>query len=139
MNDNNASKGNLHIGEGVTITGTIHIPGKAVVNGILNGELTADELVVGNEGKLTGKVLVKKAEIHGQTHDTLTVQDHLMLRATGRVHGRVAYGEIEIERGGQVSGTLGPVGASQTSPPSPTPPELIPTLTHSLPSVGEEN
>lgn len=139
MNDYNASKGNLHVGEGVIVTGTVHIPGKAVVNGVLNGELTADELVVGNQGKLTGKVSVNKAEIHGQTHDSLTVRDHLTLSSTGRVHGHLTYGEIEIERGGQVSGTVGPAGETRAiTPIGAITSQPLPTLVESLPSAVED-
>jgi cytoskeletal protein CcmA (bactofilin family) len=108
MTDNNAHKGNIQIGEGVSITGSIQVPGKAVINGILNGELSADELVVGQQGKLTGQVRVNKAEIHGETHESLVARDHLILRSTGKIHGKVAYGQIEIERGGQIAGSVGP-------------------------------
>lgn len=115
MTDNKAHKGNIEIGEGVSITGTIQVPGKAVINGILNGELSADELVVGQQGKLTGHVTVNKAEIHGETHESLVAREHLTLRASGKIHGKVAYGQIEIERGGQIAGTVGPVPAQNGS------------------------
>jgi cytoskeletal protein CcmA (bactofilin family) len=115
MTDNNAHKGNIQIGEGVSITGSIQVPGKAVINGILNGELSADELVVGQQGKLTGQVRVNKAEIHGETYESLVARDHLTLRSTGKIHGKVAYGQIEIERGGQIAGSVGPVDVKSAS------------------------
>lgn len=116
MNEQNEQKGNLIIGEGVTVTGTFSIPSKAVINGTLNGELTADEIMVGKQGKLTGKITARNADIHGETHDTLTISNHLILRSTGKIHGRATYGELEIERGGLVSGTVLPDDASPTTP-----------------------
>lgn len=116
MNEQNEQKGNLIIGEGVTVTGTFVIPNKAVINGSLNGELTADEIMVGKAGKLTGKITARNADIHGETHDTLTIANHLILRSTGKIHGRATYGELEIERGGLVSGTVLPEDASHASP-----------------------
>jgi cytoskeletal protein CcmA (bactofilin family) len=118
MNDQNEQKGNLIIGEGVTVTGTFVIPSKAVINGSLNGELTADEIMVGKAGKLTGKITARNADIHGETHDTLTIANHLILRSTGKIHGRATYGELEIERGGLVSGTVLPEDASQAAAPT---------------------
>lgn len=140
MNDQTANKGNIQIGEGVTITGTVDIPGKAVINGILNGELHADELVVGKDGRLNGTVSVNKAEIHGTTHESLTVRDHLTLRSTGRVHGKVVYGEIEIERGGQISGTVGqPNQTEQQVVARAIPGTSLPTLVDSVSAVIEES
>jgi cytoskeletal protein CcmA (bactofilin family) len=121
MNDQNEQKGNLIIGEGVTVTGTFVIPSKAVINGSLNGELTADEIMVGKAGKLTGKITARNADIHGETHDTLTIANHLILRSTGKIHGRATYGELEIERGGLVSGTVLPEDASHAAAPNASP------------------
>jgi len=118
MNEQNEQKGNLIIGEGVTVTGTFSIPSKAVINGTLNGELTADEIMVGKQGKLTGKITARNADIHGETHDTLTIANHLILRSTGKIHGRATYGELEIERGGLVSGTVLPEDAASSTPTS---------------------
>lgn len=58
MNDTSDQKGNIFIGEGVTVTGSFSIPGRAVVNGTLNGELSADELLVGKQGRLNGQITV---------------------------------------------------------------------------------
>lgn len=54
--DQDERKGSIFIGEGVTVTGSFSIPGRAVVNGTLNGELSADELLVGEQGMLVGKI-----------------------------------------------------------------------------------
>jgi cytoskeletal protein CcmA (bactofilin family) len=111
MSDQNEQKGNIFIGEGVTVSGNFNIPGRAVVNGTLNGELSADELMVGKAGKLLGQISARNADIHGETHDTLTTSSHLVIRSTGRVHGKASYGELEIERGGLVTGTIVPADA----------------------------
>jgi cytoskeletal protein CcmA (bactofilin family) len=120
MSEPTDQKGTIYIGEGVTVTGSFNIPGRAVVNGTLNGELTADELMVGQQGQLTGQIAVRNADIHGQTHDTLTASNHLVIRSTGRVHGKASYGELEIERGGLVAGTIVPSEA-KSAPPAAKP------------------
>lgn len=116
MNEQDQHKGSIVIGEGVTVTGSFVVPGRAVINGSLQGELQADDLLVGARGKLVGNVKVRKADIYGETHDTLQASEHLLIRSTGRISGKASYGEIEIERGGLVQGSVLPEGAPVTAP-----------------------
>jgi cytoskeletal protein CcmA (bactofilin family) len=39
-------------------------------------------------------------------HAAQVVRKRLLIRATGRVSGAITYGEIEIERGGKISGAI---------------------------------
>lgn len=122
MSTNNSANrgdapGNLTIGEGVKVVGQLVVPGLAVINGTLQGELQADELLVGPKGSLSGQVRVRTADIHGSTHETLEASDFLCVRSTGRVHGQARYGEIEIEKGGVIRGAISPVGDKQPGAP----------------------
>ncbi len=108
MQDQTENKGSILIGEGVEVSGTFKVPGKAMINGSLEGELFADELTVGTKGKLRGTVSVRRADIHGESHDSITVSDHLIIRSTGQIHGLASYGKIEIERGGLITGRIAP-------------------------------
>ncbi len=110
LNEQDQNKGSIIIGEGVVVSGTFTVPGKAVINGSLEGELTADDLLVGAKGRLVGNVKVRKADVYGETHDTLLASEHLLIRSTGKVTGKASYGQIEIERGGLVQGSIVPEG-----------------------------
>ena len=120
MSTNNSAKGdgpgNLTIGEGVKVVGQLVVPGLAVINGTLQGELQADELLVGPKGSLSGQVRVRTADIHGSTHETLEASEFLCVRGTGRVNGQARYGEIEIEKGGVIRGAIAPAG--EAAPPA---------------------
>ena len=116
MNDRSNEAGSIVIGEGVTVSGKFVVPGRAVINGSLEGELQADELLVGAQGKLVGNVRVRKADVFGEMHDTLLASEHLIIRSTGRVNGNASYGEIEIERGGLVQGAVIPARAAVEVP-----------------------
>jgi len=105
--------GNLTVGEGVRIVGKLVVPGMAVVNGALEGELQADELLVGPRGVLTGQVKVRTADVHGTTHDTIEASEFLCVRSTGQVHGQARYGEVEIEKGGVIRGAIAPFAGSE--------------------------
>jgi cytoskeletal protein CcmA (bactofilin family) len=106
MNMSNALLDNqsITIGQGVTFKGSLNVPSKAVINGTVDGDLTADELEIGPTGKITGLITARKIDV------VITCKDHLMIRSTGKVSGAIEYSEIEIERGGQFRGEMKQVG-----------------------------
>jgi cytoskeletal protein CcmA (bactofilin family) len=131
MSNNNEHSGNIVIGEGVAVNGTLKVPGKATVNGTLEGELVADELTVGPKGSVLGKVHARLADVHGKTYDSITASEHLIVRSTGQIHGTASYGKIEMERGGLISGSINPIAESSAAPPATAPlaGDVLPTLT----------
>lgn len=98
--------GQLVVGEGVTVIGNVRVTGRASIHGVMEGNLQADELIVGPGGQVTGQVSARRAEVSGQTHDTLVVKERLLVRSTGVVKGTVQYGNLETERGGVIVGTV---------------------------------
>jgi cytoskeletal protein CcmA (bactofilin family) len=46
------------------------------------------------------------AEIRGLFDGNLTVREKLVIFATGKVTGKVRYGKVVIEEGGQLSGEI---------------------------------
>ena len=69
---------------------------------------------IAEQGAFTGSADIDIAEIHGVFDGSLTVRQKLVIHATGRVTGKVRYGLLVIEEGGQLSGDigLGAVGAA---------------------------
>ena len=96
----------LTIGSGVTAKGVLHVPGKATVYGTIEGELTADEVLVGSTGKVQGKLKARRVDVLGQLGQTIDCQESLVIRQTGKVTGKLEYSEIEIEKGGEFVGQL---------------------------------
>jgi len=96
----------LTLGSGVTAKGVLHVPGKATVYGTREGELTADEVLVGSTGKVSGKLKARRVDVLGQLGESIDCQDTLVIRQTGKVSGRLDYSEIEIEKGGEFVGQL---------------------------------
>ena len=70
-------------------------------------------------GRFTnGKAEVEEAEISGVYEGDLTVRNRLLIRSTGQVKGTVRYGEIEVERGGRITGSISMIDSSrQLGPP----------------------
>jgi cytoskeletal protein CcmA (bactofilin family) len=53
-----------------------------------------------------GTVGVDRAEIRGRFEGEMTVRDRLVVHSTGRVSGKVRYGRLAVEEGGELVGDL---------------------------------
>ena len=104
---NNMSKDNsIYMGEGVVFSGSIKAPNQAIISGKFDGELEARDVLIGTSGVMTGKTTAQFVDVKGEINERVTSRELLIVRRTGRVRGTVTYGEIEIERGGQVKGDM---------------------------------
>ena len=96
----------ITIGQGVTFVGSITARGKAFINGHVTGDISVDELQVGQNGVIKGKIKSVKMDIHGQVHEDVSCADHVLVHSTGLVNGNLIYGELEIQKGGRVTGSM---------------------------------
>jgi hypothetical protein len=65
----------LYIGEGVTIKGEISVPDTLVVCGVLEGDVSVGNFVVGETGAIKGRITVaENAEISGKVFEKLDVK-----------------------------------------------------------------
>ena len=48
----------------------------------------------------------KVIDVRGQLHNTIISEKNLIVRSTGKIAGKVHYSEIEIEKGGEIEGSL---------------------------------
>ncbi|HVX99120.1 MAG TPA: polymer-forming cytoskeletal protein [Pseudorhodoplanes sp.] len=95
-----------YVGEGVTFKGSIAAPEKIVVHGTVEGDVVARDLLVGSNGTIKGNVKVDLADIQGRVLENVEAKVCLSLRKSGRIEGTASYGEIEIEKGGVLSGEV---------------------------------
>jgi cytoskeletal protein CcmA (bactofilin family) len=98
----------LIVGEGISLSGEITACDRLVVEGSVQVTLNQTRAIeITESGRFTsGKAEVEEAEISGLYEGELTVRRRLLIRAKGQVRGTVRYGELEIERGGRLSGTI---------------------------------
>jgi cytoskeletal protein CcmA (bactofilin family) len=98
----------LIVGQGISLSGEITACDRLVVEGTVKVVLNKTRAIeIAETGKFTdGKAEVDEAEISGVYEGELTVRGRLLIRATGRVTGSIRYGELEVERGGQLGGQL---------------------------------
>lgn len=98
----------LIVGQGISLSGEITACDRLVVEGSVQVTLNETRAIeIAESGRFTnGKAEVEEAEISGLYEGDLTVRNRLMIRSTGQVKGNVRYGELQIERGGRISGSI---------------------------------
>jgi cytoskeletal protein CcmA (bactofilin family) len=97
----------LIVGRDISLNGEINSCDRLVVDGNVEATLTnCAQVEISEHGLFRGTATVDDLEIHGRFDGSLTVKNRLFIRASGRVSGVVRYGQIEIERGGQISGDV---------------------------------
>ena len=106
MSNQSDSLDSIVIGDGVVVKGTFTVPSKAIINGVIEGDLTADELLIGPTGKITGRIKAKVIDVRGELHNDIISEKSLIVRSSGKLAGKVHYSEIEIEKGGEIEGVL---------------------------------
>jgi cytoskeletal protein CcmA (bactofilin family) len=99
------------VGRDIVLSGDIRSCNRLVVEGTLEATLhDCRDIEIAESGLFRGNAAIEQAEIRGQFEGELVVRNRLVIRATGHVSGTVTYGEIEIERGGKVSGVIQEAG-----------------------------
>jgi len=97
----------LTVGREICLNGQISACETLVVEGRVEAELTdANMINVTETGTFVGSADVQNADITGFFDGDLTVRDRLTLRPGGQIKGKVIYGTLVIEAGGEINGTL---------------------------------
>src|SRR5438552_5517650 len=106
----------LIIGPGVSVKGEITSCNRLIVEGKIEAKLAdCPNVIIREGGVFNGESTTEEADVQGSFDGNLTVRKRLLVRATGRVSGKITYGEIEIERGGGISGEIKHEGAGAVS------------------------
>ena len=76
-----------------------------VINGKFDGDITASELIISEQGRVTGKIKATNATINGKFNGDI-VCDSLTVTATGTVEGDVQADALSIDLGAEVIGSI---------------------------------
>lgn len=77
-----------------------------VVEGTVEATMDSRVIQIAEQGAFRGSAEIDIAEIHGQFDGTLIVRQKLVIYSTGKVTGKIRYGKVVIEEGGQLSGEI---------------------------------
>ena len=88
-----------------------------VVEGRVEASMDARVIQISESGSFHGTVGVDVAEIRGRFDGEMTARKQLIIHPGGKVTGKIHYGKIVIEEGGELSGDVGTIsGAKPASP-----------------------
>lgn len=121
MEKNKAGRRVLTVGNDILLKGEIATCDRLVIEGKVDATLNEVHTVeISETGSFKGSANIEDAEISGLFEGDLVVRNRLVIYATGKVRGKISYGEIEIERGGELTGeikTTNPATASSAARP----------------------
>jgi cytoskeletal protein CcmA (bactofilin family) len=78
-----------------------------VVEGRVEATMVSRALQIAESGSFRGNVDIELAEIRGAFDGELTVRGRLVVHATGRINGKVRYGKLLVQEGGELCGDVG--------------------------------
>lgn len=113
------SAGGLHntLAPGTTVKGDILTENDFRLDGQVEGNVTCGgKLVIGQKGKVTGKVISVNAEIMGEINGSILVKAKLVLKASAVVDGDIQTQIIEIEPNARFNGTCAMAGNMVKNP-----------------------
>jgi len=107
----------LIVGREIVLTGEIRACDRLVVEGRVEAALTDSRSIeIAASGVFKGKAQIETAEISGHFEGDLVVTQKMTIHSTGRVFGNIRYGQIEIARGGIISGQIDALADSAAAP-----------------------
>ncbi len=77
-----------------------------VVEGFVEATMDSRVIQISKDGSFKGSAGIDIAEIHGTFDGELTVRQKLVIYASGKVSGKIRYGNVVIEEGGQLMGDV---------------------------------
>ena len=77
-----------------------------VVEGTVEATMDSRVMHITEIGAFKGSAEIDYAEIHGEFNGDLTVRQKLVIYSTGRVSGKIRYGKVVIQEGGQLMGDI---------------------------------
>jgi cytoskeletal protein CcmA (bactofilin family) len=112
----------LIVGRDIRLNGEIVSCEHLIVEGSVEAALSDGKLIdIAESGNFRGNAECETATIRGKFDGELTCRDRLVVRSTGRVVGKIRYHQLEVERGGEISGDVQTIQAKDGHQGSVTP------------------
>lgn len=87
-----------------------------VVEGRVEATMVSRAIQIAERGDFSGKVDVDVAEIRGAFQGEMTARKKLVIHASGRVNGKIRYGKMLVQEGGEMSGDIAALGDAASAP-----------------------
>ena len=81
-----------------------------VVEGRVEATMNSRAIQIAEHGAFSGKVDIDVAEIRGTFNGEMTARKRLVIHGTGRVSGKIRYGKVLVQEGGELTGEIAALG-----------------------------
>ncbi len=116
----------LQVGRDITLSGEL-VCDHLMVEGVVEARVKeCQRLEIAETGLFRGTVEIQEADIGGRFEGEIIVQGRLNVRATGRIDGKISYGELAVEAGGLLDGEIHTVGNRKAMKAAAKPAEPLP-------------
>lgn len=107
MSSTNETGSKLIVGPNIKLKGVeITDCDTLVVEGRVEATMDSRVIQIAERGAFKGSAEIDIAEIRGEFDGELTVRQKLVIYSTGKVSGKIRYGKVVIEEGGQLVGDV---------------------------------
>ncbi|MBI1889592.1 MAG: polymer-forming cytoskeletal protein [Burkholderiales bacterium] len=107
MSSTNETGSKLIVGPNIKLKGVeITDCDTLVVEGRVEATMDSRVIQIAERGAFKGSAEIDIAEIRGEFDGELTVRQKLVIYSTGKVSGKIRYGKVVIEEGGQLAGDV---------------------------------
>lgn len=79
---------------------------RAQIDGELCGALKVRHFILGRGAQMQGHVSCESAQVRGRFEGELRVRGKLIVFASGKVEGKVRFAEVQVWKGGEISGNV---------------------------------
>ena len=86
--------------------GEVKVKGTLRVDGLINGRLNADCIILSETAVVQGEINARRIIIGGKVEGNLRAQEILEIRSKGKVWGEVFTPKLSVTEGGEVNGKI---------------------------------
>ncbi len=100
----NSKKLETIVGDGTTLAGDMTVNGTARIDGAVDGNLSADWVIVGVGGKITGNIKARGTVIDGTVDGNVDAAEIVELKPKARVRGEIRTAKLAVSEGAAFDG-----------------------------------
>ena len=93
------------ISKDMRINGEVSFKGKARIDGVVEGNIQGEHLILSENGKVRGDLKLASLVCHGSVEGNITAQQ-VTAHSTSSVHGNLAAVSLTVEPGARLNGEI---------------------------------
>ncbi len=106
MFDKETDKLESVLGSNSTFKGELNVKGTLRVDGTIDGQLEADQVILTETAVVKGTIKAKKIIVGGKIDGNMSAQELVEIKSKGKVLGDILTSKLAITEGGEVNGRI---------------------------------